>query len=721
VKTTWRAPVPLRRPRTGLLVAAVPFTVALMAPAAEPPLLTTAAAVAAATAPANMPPPRVLLKAVVSYQDAQGTTFVVDETGVTDFYGGVKPPPLVPGDRVRVEGVVQNGGFMGAIRPRRLERLGSGPPPEPMEVSPAELSSGLHVFRRGAVTGVVRAVEPDGETTSRLRLAAGNARITIFLEEEAATAVPLVGTQVRGVGLVAGEVNDRRQVVTPWLRVRSLADIEVLDPGGDPFLGPALAWEDLPAARATGRRVLLSGTVAAGPLGGGLFLRNGARRLFVETAAADVTPGDIVEAAGFVDLGTSSLFLADAVCRIVGHGSPPVPTVTGAATISACDGDLVTLDGRLVQQIVRGDRQELLLDVGGFMVTALIEGTALDAIPVDSQVRVTGPIRGTSVRERNRYLSAMSAADLWLARPADLVVLQQPPWWTPRRIALAAAVTAAGLAATGAIAAGWITLLRRQVTRQLAVIEGGLRAEAVAEERRRIAGEFHDSLEQGLAALSLRLGMAAGRLPAGDARGVLEHQRQLLGWLQTETREFLWDLRDPIRPESDLGETLAAQVDNLRSLTAVPLDLALPPALPPLPATTQHQVVRIVREAVHNAIRHAEANRIDVRVESPAMSPAGDEGPRLVVEIRDDGRGFDAEGARATRGHYGLKGMEERAARIGGTLEIDSRPDGSRDGSPPWGTVVRLRLPVPAMVGPAAGRDSASDQRRLSVRTGTSA
>jgi signal transduction histidine kinase len=715
MKTTRRAAEPLRRWGTGVLVAALPFAVAGMAPADEPPLLTTAAEVAAATAPADMPPPRVLLEAVVSYQDAQGTTFVVDDTGVTDFFGGVKPPPLAPGDRVRVAGVVQNGGFMGAIKPRHIERLSSGPPPEPMALSPAELASGLHVFRRGAVTGVVRAVELDGETTSRLRLAAGNAQVTIFLEAAAAVAAPLVGSRVQGVGLVAGEVNDRRQVVTPWLRVRSLDDLEVLDPGGDPFGGPAVPWEDLPAARAAGHRVLLSGTVAAGPLGGGLFLRNGPRSLFVETPAADVAPGDTVEAAGFVDLGASSLFLADAVSRIMGHGSPLVPTMAGAGTLSSCDGDLVTLDGRLVQQIVRDNRQELLLDVGGVMVRAVIEGTALDAIPVESEVRATGALRGTAVRERHRYRTAISAADLWIAHPEAVVVLRQPPWWTPRRFALAAAVTAGGLTVMGLVAAGWITLLRRQVKRQLAMIEGGLRSEAVAEERRRIAGEFHDSLEQGLAALSLRLGMAASQLPTGDARGVLEHQRQLLGWLQTETREFLWDLRDPVQPESDLGTTLAAQFDNLRGLTAVPLDLTVPPAvpplpgLPPLPATVQHQVVRIVREAVHNAIRHARARRIEVRVvPSEAGSVLG-----LVVEVHDDGCGFDAQVARATRGHYGLKGMEERAARIGGALAIDSRPAG--------GTVVRLRLPVPAMVGSSHVGDSAAGQRRLSPRNGISA
>ena len=450
----------------------------LPAPADELPLLTTAAAVAAATAP---------------------------ERG---------PPPLAPGDRVLVEGVVRNGRFMGAVTPRRIERLGPGPAPEPLALAPTELASGLHLFRRAAVTGVVRAVAPNSETTARLRLNGVDALVTILLEDAAAAAVPLIGSRVRGVGVVAGDVNDRRQVVSPWLRVRSLDDIDVLEPGGDPFAGPAVRWEDLPAARAAGSRVLLSGTVAAGPLGGGLFLRQGSRSLLVETAATDIAPGDTVEAAGFVDLGASSLFLADAVCRVVGHGSAPEPRVASVATLTALDGDLVTIDGRLVRQIVRDNRRELLLDAGGATVTVVFEGTGLDRLSVESQVRATGGIRGTAVRERHRYRTAISTADLWLARPEDLVVLRQPPWWTPRRIALAAAAASAALASVAVIAAGWIMLLRRQVKRQLAAVEGGLRAEAVAEERRRIAGEFHDSLEQGLAALSLRLGMAARCMPA---------------------------------------------------------------------------------------------------------------------------------------------------------------------------------------------------------------
>jgi len=440
--------------------------------------------------------------------------------------------------------------------------------------------------------------------------------------------------------------------------------------------------------------VLVRGTAVAGRLGGGLFLRAGQQALFVQPlpddpVAARVAAGDVVEAAGFPEPGVFRLFLTDAVCQIVDREEPPRPRAATAATLrshrASHEADLVEVEGRVVQRVDRGDRSELLVDVGGLPVAAATEPRITATVPIGATVRLTGPVQATALETTN-YRTGPSSFLLWLAGSDDLVVLRQPPWWTPRRIGLAAAAAVAGLGAAAAGAAGWIILLRSQLQKQLAVIEEQLKAEAVAEERARIAGEFHDSLEQGLAALSLRLGVAAGRLPAGDAREVLEHQRRLLGWLQAETREFLWDLRDPVEPDRRLGETLATQIEQLRSISTVPVEFVQSAATPWLPAEMQHQLVRIVREAVHNAVRHAAAARIEVRVDS------GPGGTR--VEIRDDGQGFDVASRGRVRGQYGLRGMEERAARIGGRLAVESRPG--------QGTVVRLFLPVQAT---ASGAD----------------
>ena len=76
------------------------------------------------------------------------------------------------------------------------------------------------------------------------------------------------------------------------------------------------------------------------------------------------------------------------------------------------------------------------------------------------------------------------------------------------------------------IALAWVALLRRQVARQFAVIEGKAQREAIIEERQRIAREFHDTLEQELAGLSLRLDAATPRVEDEKARGLLEQQQK---------------------------------------------------------------------------------------------------------------------------------------------------------------------------------------------------
>jgi signal transduction histidine kinase len=96
---------------------------------------------------------------------------------------------------------------------------------------------------------------------------------------------------------------------------------------------------------------------------------------------------------------------------------------------------------------------------------------------------------------------------------------------------------------------------------------------------------------------------------------------------------------------------------------------------PPVPLPVKEAVYRIAQEALHNTVRHARAGKVMI---SLARDPGS-----TSVEIRDDGLGFDA-GADFP-GHLGLRSMRERAARIGGTLEVSS--------SPGSGTTVRARIP----------------------------
>jgi signal transduction histidine kinase len=147
--------------------------------------------------------------------------------------------------------------------------------------------------------------------------------------------------------------------------------------------------------------------------------------------------------------------------------------------------------------------------------------------------------------------------------------------------------------------------------------------------------------------------------------------------VRRETHDFLWDLRDPTRTDGDLVESLAAQVAYLQTLTNVPIGMRLQADAVHVSPAAQFHLLRLVREAVTNALKHGAPTRVDVRLR------ATDSGH--VVEVEDDGQGFDVPTHSALEGHFGLRGMAERALRMGATLSIDSGPG--------RGTKVRVEMP----------------------------
>jgi signal transduction histidine kinase len=131
----------------------------------------------------------------------------------------------------------------------------------------------------------------------------------------------------------------------------------------------------------------------------------------------------------------------------------------------------------------------------------------------------------------------------------------------------------------------------------------------------------------------------------------------------TEARRYVWDLRSQELQKKDLP---AALRDTTRRLTAesnVEAVVEVAGPLRPLPIEVETNLLRIGQEAINNAVKHAEANRIDVSLNFDT---------RIVrLSIRDDGRGFETD-RQVADGHFGLIGMRERAAQIGGVLTIHS-------------------------------------------------
>lgn len=226
------------------------------------------------------------------------------------------------------------------------------------------------------------------------------------------------------------------------------------------------------------------------------------------------------------------------------------------------------------------------------------------------------------------------------------------------------------------IAVGLVALLallvafRRNGERGRSEYHRGLRDAAIAQERRRLARELHDGLAQDLWYLVTQTRLLALRHGELDGLAALEQtsQRAL-----EESRLAIGALARPGSEPLELA--LEAVVADLaeRMGTSVRLHVGDGVAVGP---ATRDALVRIVREAITNAVRHGGATSVSVELES---------GAGLCLRVVDDGCGFEVDGPTPSRSGFGLVSMRERAEQLGGRLIVASRPG--------EGTRVELVLP----------------------------
>ena len=207
---------------------------------------------------------------------------------------------------------------------------------------------------------------------------------------------------------------------------------------------------------------------------------------------------------------------------------------------------------------------------------------------------------------------------------------------------------------------------------------------AVLDERNRIAREIHDTLAQGYVGISVQLEVLAELLRMNKVAAAERQLEKTGGYVReglADARQSIWALRSQDTGETALPVRLRRMVehDAGNGLESEPR-CNIYGAYRPLPPGTERELLRIAQEAIHNVKKHAGAKHLSVELEYGQ--------DQIALEIRDDGRGFAADSQPdSTPGHYGLTGMRERAAAIGGTLEVTSEPG--------QGTVVRLRAPAP--------------------------
>jgi signal transduction histidine kinase len=214
-----------------------------------------------------------------------------------------------------------------------------------------------------------------------------------------------------------------------------------------------------------------------------------------------------------------------------------------------------------------------------------------------------------------------------------------------------------------------------RMARRLTATVSAERALAGAEERARIARELHDAISQDLFSLRMLAGGMRKALPPGSPLlAQVETMEQTATGTMEEMQALLLHLRPVALGEGGLVPALEELSGAYRERLGARVDTRLEPVR--LGPEAEHAVLRIVQEALANAVKHAQPDQI-------ALTLVAQEG-RVTVTVRDDGTGFDPADSRARHG-LGLRLMGERATEVGGELRVESHPG--------VGTTVEVSLP----------------------------
>lgn len=206
------------------------------------------------------------------------------------------------------------------------------------------------------------------------------------------------------------------------------------------------------------------------------------------------------------------------------------------------------------------------------------------------------------------------------------------------------------------------------------------REAGVADERRRLAAEIHDTIAQGLTGIIAQLQVVANAPDLDLARTHLARASDLARHSLGEARRSVHNLAPVALENAGLAEALKKTVAEWGERTGVRAEFTVTGTAEQLHDEVSATLLRIVQEALSNAARHAQAGRVGV-----TLSYLGDE---VILDIRDDGRGFDPATVpeRTRTGGFGLDGMRARAERIAGSLTVESEPG--------QGTALSARVPL---------------------------
>ncbi|WP_136081096.1 ATP-binding protein [Pontiella desulfatans] len=594
------------------------------------------------------------------------------------------PIHLQVGDYCEIEGTTGPYRFSPYIEASRVEVLGAGSLPEPVEPSWDQLINGSLHCNYVELEGVVASV--GGDTVALLTR---GGRINVRLNPSG-TAMPpdALGATVRLRGCLRADWDAITRRVLVGSIFLDQHWVSVVEPApADPFavsykkVGDLLQFDPLAGAL---HRIRVWGTLihkgeeVCCLLDGGYGLR------FLPIDGLDAEVGDMVDVSGFLELGGTAPVLREAITRRTEHGGLPAPARLPADHLvrDQHDATFVKVEGVLLGISAQPGRHVLELQNGLRRFEAGLDGDYdLGDLATGSLLELTGAYIGLG---GDRVLGRpIDSFKLLLNSAADIVVLSRPPWWTLERLLSVVGLLAAVLVA----AAVWITSLRRTVEQRTAELGNQIRERQRAEhdreieqERARVAHDLHDDLGARLTEVNMLASLVGSPYNTPEERRKYADQMKSIALhMVTSLDEIVWAVNPRNDKVSSLAGYFGAYAQRVLELASIKCGLDIDEKLPSLSLDPvfRREVFLAFKEALANIIQHSRASKVWLRI--------GIQGTDLVVVVSDDGSGF-MPGERKD-GADGLANMTERLAALHGECAIESDPE--------KGTTVRLQAPIP--------------------------
>ena len=589
-----------------------------------------------------------------------------------------------PGDCVEISGFSSRLGFAPGVTAQRIRRLAKVElPPAPLRRL-GEFDFGARDNQRAKMEGVLVNATESGERTHLVCMTL-DGEFTANVPSSFVEWAKSVDATLRIEGVATSRFNIRGEFIGVQMEVPSASGVVVVEPPpADPFSEPLSPLDAVMPYSPQGvdlHRRHVRGTVTYAKKGDYIWLQAGESSLKVRTSDTGFARWDEVDAVGFFAMEEGLGLLRAASIRPTGKKVEVVPRAVSYPEFRGymftqkgkyCDfnGRFVSFRGNVLSIVADESETFMSVDVEGqgdivaVRVAGGFSGLSTADVAWRPQVTVTGVMElRHGAMPPDGQLPSIEGWTVRVSSADDVAIVHDGAWKTHESSRNLAVV-------------GWVVLVFAVlVFVALAVNFVQMRIERrrldiLANERKRMAADLHDTLEQHLAGARMMLNSAVAFTPdvPETVRSAVVNANELLAHAKSEMRARIFDMRNDVLFTQGPEKVLKSIAERISAGNLVKVRTRLAGLPQHLAESVFSEMVFIVQEAITNAVKHGHAKTVVLASDSSSRG--------FTLRIANDGELFDPGSALGPEaGHYGLSGMRERAKRAGIGLSFvrDSR------------------------------------------------